>query len=89
MGRIVAHLKATGEYQHTLIVFTCDHGEMGGDHYTWGKELYFDQSFHIDPIVRSLLDTDFYKLLSRYGVDNGRPGSRADSTDDSSYSPLP
>ena len=33
--------------------------------------------------------TDFYKLLSRYGVDNGRPGSRADSTDDSSYSPLP
>jgi len=23
----------------------------------------FDQSFHIDPIVRSLLDTDFYKLL--------------------------
>lgn len=23
----------------------------------------FDQSFHIDPVVRSLLDTDFYKLL--------------------------
>ncbi len=52
VGRIVAHLKATGEYDHTLIVFTCDHGEMGGDHYTWGKELYFDPSFHIPLIVR-------------------------------------
>ncbi len=52
VGRIVAHLKASGEYDDTLIVFTCDHGEMGGDHYTWGKELYFDQSFHIPLIVR-------------------------------------
>jgi arylsulfatase A-like enzyme len=52
VGRIVAHLKATGEYDNTLIVFTCDHGEMGGDHYTWGKELYFDQSFHIPLIIR-------------------------------------
>ena len=23
----------------------------------------YDHSYHIDPIVRSLLDTDFYKLL--------------------------
>jgi arylsulfatase A-like enzyme len=52
VGRIVEHLKATGEYDDTLIVFTCDHGEMGGDHYTWGKELYFDQSFHIPLVVR-------------------------------------
>ncbi len=52
VGRLVAHLKSTGEYENTLIVFTCDHGEMGGDHYTWGKELYFDQSFHIPLIIR-------------------------------------
>lgn len=52
IGRIVAHLKASGEYDDTLIVFTCDHGEMAGDHYTWGKELYFDPSFHIPLIVR-------------------------------------
>jgi arylsulfatase A-like enzyme len=52
VGRLVAHLKSTGEYENTLIVFTCDHGEMGGDHYTWGKELYFDPSFHIPLIVR-------------------------------------
>lgn len=52
VGRLIAHLKATGEYESTLIVFTCDHGEMGGDHYTWGKELYFDPSFHIPLIIR-------------------------------------
>jgi arylsulfatase A-like enzyme len=52
VGRLIAHLKATGEYENTLIVFTCDHGEMGGDHYTWGKELYFDPSFHIPLIIR-------------------------------------
>lgn len=52
VGKIIAHLKAAGEYDDTLIIFTCDHGEMGGDHYTWGKELYFDQSFHIPLIIR-------------------------------------
>ncbi len=25
---------------------------MGGDHYCWGKEVYFDQSFHIPLIIR-------------------------------------
>ena len=52
VGRIVAHLRASGEYDSTLIVFSCDHGEMGGDHYGWGKELYFDQSFHIPLVIR-------------------------------------
>ena len=52
VGRIIDHLKATGEYDDTLIVFTCDHAEMGGDHYTWGKETYFEQSFHIPLIIR-------------------------------------
>ncbi len=52
IGRIVAHLKASGEYDETLIVFTCDHGEMLGDHYMWGKQVYFDPSFHIPLILR-------------------------------------
>ncbi|MGH6892842.1 MAG: alkaline phosphatase family protein [Dongiaceae bacterium] len=52
IGRLIAHLKATGEYEDTLIILTCDHGEMGGDHYCWGKETYFEQSFHIPLIIR-------------------------------------
>src|SRR5262245_5979898 len=52
IGRLIAHLKQTGEYNETLIIVTCDHGEMGGDHYCWGKETYFVQSFHIPLIIR-------------------------------------
>jgi arylsulfatase A-like enzyme len=36
IGRIMAHLKATCEYRHTLVIFTFDHGEMLVDHYMWG-----------------------------------------------------
>lgn len=52
IGRLIAYLKETGEYDQTLIIFTCDHAEMGGDHYTWGKETYFEQCFHIPLIIR-------------------------------------
>jgi arylsulfatase A-like enzyme len=52
IGRLLAHLEATGEDRETLIVFTCDHGEMLGDHWMWGKEGYFDQAFHIPLIIR-------------------------------------
>lgn len=52
IGKIIEHLKQQGEYENTLIVFTCDHGEMLGDHYCWGKEAYFEQSFRIPLILR-------------------------------------
>lgn len=52
IGRIMAHLEATGEDRNTLVIFTCDHGEMLGDHYMWGKDGYFDQAYHIPLIVR-------------------------------------
>ena len=28
----------------------------------------YNHTWKIDPIVRSLIDTDFYKLLNRHGV---------------------
>ncbi len=52
IGRLIACLKETGEYDHTLIVFTADHGEMLGDHWLFGKEGYFDQAYHVPMIVR-------------------------------------
>ena len=52
LGRLFAHLKATGQYDDTLIVFTSDHGEQLGDHWLLGKCGYFDQSYHIPLIVR-------------------------------------
>jgi arylsulfatase A-like enzyme len=52
IGRIVRHLKDTGQYDRTLIVVTSDHGEMLGEHYAWGKEIYFDPSFKLPLVIR-------------------------------------
>src|SRR5262249_58270216 len=52
LGRVIGHLKATGQYDNTLIVLTCDHGEQLGDHHLLGKLGYFDQSFWIPLVIR-------------------------------------
>ncbi|MBN9309722.1 sulfatase-like hydrolase/transferase, partial [Devosia sp.] len=52
LGRIFSTLRARGEWDDTLVVFTSDHAEMMGDHFTLGKGGYFDQSQHIPLIVR-------------------------------------
>ncbi|NMM44583.1 alkaline phosphatase family protein [Rhodospirillaceae bacterium KN72] len=50
--RLLDHLKATGEYDETLIVLTSDHGEQFGDHWLFGKTGFFDESYHIPLIIR-------------------------------------
>jgi arylsulfatase A-like enzyme len=52
LGRIFDALKASGQYDDTLIVFTADHGEMLGEHWMYGKETFHDGAFHIPLIVR-------------------------------------
>lgn len=51
-GRIVQALKARGDYEDTLIVFTSDHGEMIGDHWGLGKGGFFEQSYHIPLVIK-------------------------------------
>jgi len=52
LGRVFDYLKASGQWDDTLIVFTCDHGEQLGDHYLLGKMGYFQESYRIPMIVR-------------------------------------
>ena len=51
-ARIIDHLKATGQYDNTIIIVTADHGEMLGDHHAWGKMHYYDAAFRIPLMVR-------------------------------------
>jgi arylsulfatase A-like enzyme len=51
LGRVFAHLDATGQWNDTLIVFTSDHGEQLGDHWLLGKVGYFDESFRIPLVI--------------------------------------
>lgn len=53
IGRIIALLKETGQYENTVIVFTSDHGVQLGDHYLLAPGLYFDQTFHVPLIIRA------------------------------------
>ena len=51
IGRVLAYLDETGQRDHTLIVFTSDHGEQLGDHHLLGKVGYFDESFRIPLVI--------------------------------------
>ncbi len=53
VGRIIADLKQSGQYDKTLIVVTSDHGEQLGDHHLFGKLGFYDQSFHIPLIIKT------------------------------------
>jgi arylsulfatase A-like enzyme len=52
LGRIFAALKARGLWENTVIVFTSDHAEMAGDHWSFGKGGFFDGSYHIPLVIR-------------------------------------
>jgi arylsulfatase A-like enzyme len=52
LGRAFDAIKARGEWDNTLVVFTSDHAEMMGDHFALGKGGYFDESQHIPLVIR-------------------------------------
>jgi arylsulfatase A-like enzyme len=52
LGRLFDSIKARGQWESTLIIFTSDHGEQLGDHWLMFKQGYFDQSYHIPLIIR-------------------------------------
>ena len=54
IGKIVSQLKATGQYENTVIIFLSDHGTQIGDHHLLAPPgPYFDQSFHVPLIIRA------------------------------------
>ena len=52
LGKIFEYLDRTGQWNDTLILFTCDHGEQLGDHHLLGKIGYFDESYRIPMVLR-------------------------------------
>lgn len=52
IGRVIAFLKRTGQYDDTLIIVTSDHGEMLGDRHSWGKFTVHDAAYHTPLIIR-------------------------------------
>lgn len=51
IGRVITHLKQTGLYENTIIVFTSDHGEMLGSQGLMHKNVWFSEAMEIPLIV--------------------------------------
>ena len=51
MGRLFAHLEATGRMQDTMIVVTSDHGDYLGDHWLGEKNFFHNCSVKIPLII--------------------------------------
>lgn len=52
LGRLFETLKARGQWDNTLVIFTSDHGSYMGDHYLTGKPHFYDAALRVPLIVR-------------------------------------
>ena len=83
IGRGFDYLKASGQFESTIIIVTADHGEAFGTHELFGHgELLYDELLHVPLIVRApgangprTVDTPqetkdiFHTVLSLLGVE--------------------
>lgn len=51
VGRVIDLLKQTNQLDNTTIIYTCDHGEMMGEHRLWGKMNFFRGSVQVPLII--------------------------------------
>jgi arylsulfatase A-like enzyme len=52
VGRVVAGLQASGDWDDTFVVVTSDHGEQLGDHGLIQKFGWFESSYHVLGVIR-------------------------------------
>jgi arylsulfatase A-like enzyme len=52
VGQLIASLQARGIWDRTLFIFTSDHGEALGDHWTWGRRGPYDGHLRVPCIIR-------------------------------------
>ena len=51
LGRLLAHLRDTGQAEDTVIVITSDHGDYLGDHWLGEKDLFHEPSVKVPLII--------------------------------------
>jgi choline-sulfatase len=51
VGRVLDSLEKAGQLENTLFIYTSDHGEMGGDHGLWLKNVLLENAVRIPLIM--------------------------------------
>jgi len=51
IGRVFKYLKDKGEFDNTIIVYVADHGDFGGDHGLYDKNVGIYESIHRIPFI--------------------------------------
>lgn len=51
LGRLFGWMQARGLWKNTLICFVSDHGVYLGDHWTYQKELFYDEAYQVPLIL--------------------------------------
>ncbi len=70
-ARVMRALEASGQADHTIVVYTSDHGDMCGDHTLMGKGYFYDASAGVPLAIH-------VPWLSRRRVDFNTPMSTVD-----------
>lgn len=52
VGRILWALEASGQAENTIVMFTSDHGEMGGAHGLTAKGVFYEEAVRIPMLAR-------------------------------------
>lgn len=52
VGAMVETLRETGQLDDTVVIYTSDHGEMGGHHGIWQKQCFYEHSARVPLIMR-------------------------------------
>ncbi len=52
LGRLLTRLDDLGLARNTLVVFTADHGEMGGSHGLVSKMVFYEEAVHVPMLMR-------------------------------------
>ena len=51
VGRMLDALAASGRMENTMVIYTSDHGEMGGDHGMWWKSNLYDGAAKVPMLI--------------------------------------
>jgi arylsulfatase A-like enzyme len=66
LGRVFAAIKAAGQWDDTLVLFTSDHAELSGDHFMLGKGGFHDESQHVPLIIRDPRQTQHGRRVTGF-----------------------